>query len=89
MELSYLLAPATVLLLCMLEINFGETQKTLGKNSGYFSNIKYVSFDDPEITPEDDPLAKIYHITEISIDLNRLSNKYKYKYVPAFAQEAA
>ena len=88
MELSYLLAPATVLLLCILEVNNGETQKTLGKNSGYASQIKYVSFDDPEITPEDDPLEKIYHITEISFDINRLSNRIKYQYTGAFAQEA-
>ena len=89
MELSYLLAPTTVLLLCILEIKNGENQKTLGKNSGYASQIKYVSFDEPEVEPEEDALENIYHITEISIDLNRLSNKYKYKYVPAFAQEAA
>ena len=73
MELSYLLAPATILLLCLLEINSTDgSPKTFNKNSGYFTQIKYVSFNDPEDTLDEyeDALARIYKITEIRIDLN-------------------
>lgn len=79
MEISYLIAPATVLILCIIELNRSQGASTLRKNGGYYSQIRIVSFDD-QATPENDLLHGVEYITEVNIDLETLTNRLGYKY---------
>ena len=80
MELSYLLTPATILLLCMLELNRSQGKCILGKNGGYYSQIRIVTFDNQDSTPEEDLLNGVDYITEVRIDLETLYSRLNYQY---------
>ena len=79
MELSYLLAPASVILLCILELNITQGKCTLGKNGGYHSQIRIISLND-QVSPEADPLDVIEYISEPRMEMENLSNRLNYQY---------
>jgi hypothetical protein len=80
MELSTLLAPAIVLLLCVLEVNRNQGTCTLGKKSGYLSQIRIVSVNNQDPAPKENLLNKLDYITEASFDLETLRNRLNYQY---------
>ena len=80
MELSYLLAPTTILILCIFELNKTQRTTTLGNNGGYFSQLKIVSFKEPTEEITEDMLDGIDYITDTRYNLETLRNRLKYQY---------
>ena len=80
MQLSYLVPPAVVVLLCILEIYRTQGTCILGKNGGYYSQIRIVSLNTQDHVPDEGLLEEIERICETDLRLDTLTKRLSYQY---------